>query len=198
MGEFYTMNWKDDVILKLNRRNQLELQPFVHIYNITSKLHDEKNDLEKKLIAITRQVAILRHDNTQALSDLISLSSQASSTTTTSSSSTTTTFHGIKDTSIISQSIIDKDEALKILIQTLDVTRSQLSNIQSELRSINSDNDGKERYQRIFLHEKLREQQHIINQQNDELILAKEELKRMTEKNVGLEKIISAANLTHL
>ena len=79
------------------------------------------------------------------------------------------------------------------MIQTLDVTRSQLSNIQSELRSINSDKDGQEKYQRISLHEKLREQQHIINQQKDELALAKEELKRMTEKNVVLEKVITSS-----
>ena len=191
------MDWRDDIISKLHRRNQLESKPFIDLYKITSKLHNEKNDLEKKLIAITRQIAILRHDNTQALSDIIELSSpsaipssSSSSTTTTTITTTTTT---AKDTCIISQSINNKDEALKILIQTLDVTRSQLSNIQSELRSINSDKDGQEKYQRISLHEKLREQQHIINQQKDELALAKEELKRMTEKNVVLEKVITSS-----
>ena len=36
-------------------------------------------------------------------------------------------------------------ETCNILIQTLDVTLASLANIQSELRSINTDNDGKEK-----------------------------------------------------
>jgi len=182
------MDWRDDVISKLHRRNQLESQPFIDIYNITSKLHNENIFLEKKLIAITRQIAILRHDNTQALSDIIELSSSSSSTTT-----TLTPPPPSSSSSSSSSSIINKDEALKILLQTLDVTRSQLSNIQSELRGINTDKNGQEKYQHISLHEKLREQQHTINQQKDELALAKEELKRITEKNIELEKIISSS-----
>ena len=190
------MDWRDDVISKLHRRNQLESQPFIDIYNITSKLHNENIFLEKKLIAITRQIAILRHDNTQALSDIIELSSSSSSSTTTTTTTTLTPPPpppSSSSSSSSSSSIINKDEALKILLQTLDVTRSQLSNIQSELRGINTDKNGQEKYQHISLHEKLREQQHTINQQKDELALAKEELKRITEKNIELEKIISSS-----
>ena len=169
-------DWKDHVYNKLFARNQRECYPFTFIYDISSKLQSDNDFLEMKLIAVMRKISILRHDNTQALSDIMSSSSAAASASASSSSAAA------------SPTSTSTDEAINILIQTLDVTRSQLSSIQNELRSVNSDKDGQERYQRIVLNEKIRAQQHIINQQNDELLLAKEEIKRILEQNLELQK----------
>ena len=160
-------DWKSDCISKVMKRNEREVYPFNRIFFAVRKLQFDNEIFERKLIDVMRKISVLRHDNTQALSDImLTLPTQTSTAT----------------------SINTNDEVFNILIQTLELTRSQLSIIMNELRSVNSDIDGQEKNQRIVLHERIREQQHIINQQNDELKLAKEEIKRILERNVELEK----------
>ena len=190
-----TADWRDDCIKKLMIRNCKEVYPFNDIYETSSRLQSDNDFLERKLINITRQIAILRHDNTAALSDILS-----SKPVSVSSSSPTAPLIGLITSTSTTSSLLPvssqfenanmNKETYNILIQTLDMTRTSLSNIQSELRSINTDNDGKEKFQRIVLHEKLREQETIIKQQKDELELAKEELRLLLERNVELENKI--------
>jgi len=177
---------------KLRERNR-NIYPFIDISRTSSRLQSENDLLERKLITVTRQIAILRHDNTQALSDIINLEISSKPvpppTTAPLITSTPATSSFLPVSSQFENTNINKDTC-NILIQTLDITRASLANIQSELRSINTDTDGKEKFQRIILHEKIREQETIIKQQKEELQLAKEEMRLLLERNAELESKI--------
>ena len=180
-----TADWRIDCINRLRERNKA-VYPFYDIINASSRLQSENDMLERKLITVTRQIAILRHDNTQALSDILS-SKPVPPPTTPLITPISATSSLLPVSSQIENTKMNK-ETCNILIQTLDVTLASLANIQSELRSINTDNDGKEKIQRIILHEKIREQETIINHQRDELELAKEEMRLLLERNAELER----------
>ena len=66
-----TADWRDDCIKLLRERNRKEVYPFYDIKLLSSRLQSENDMLERKLITITRQISILRHDSTQALSDIL-------------------------------------------------------------------------------------------------------------------------------
>ena len=178
-----TADWRDDCIKKLRERNKV-VYPFYEIVKASSRLQSENDMLERKLITVTRQIAVLRHDNTQALSDILFSKPVPPLVTPTSATSSL-----LPVSSQFENTNLNK-ETYNILIQTLDVTRASLTNIQSELRSINTDNDGKEKFQRIILHEKIREQETIIKQQRDELELAKDEMRLLLERIAELENKI--------
>jgi hypothetical protein len=180
-----TTDWRDDCINRLRERNKA-VYPFYDIINASSRLQSENDMLERKLITVTRQIAILRHDNTQALSDILLSKPVPLPTTAPLITPTPATSSLLPVSSQFEDTKMNK-ETCNILIETLDATRASLANIQSELRSINTDYDGREKLQRIILHEKIREQETIINQLRDELELAKEEMRLLLERNAELE-----------